>query len=76
MNFTFSPKLWHSICFRIKERSGDNLVEHNHCVEIVRIRSYSILYFPAYGKKNYCSVRMLENTDQNNSKYRHFLRSE
>ena len=36
------------------------------CVKSVRIRSYSGPY----------SVRMLENTDQNNSEYEHFLRSE
>ena len=36
-----------------------------HCVESVRIRSYSDLYFPEFGL----------NTDQNNSKYGHFLRS-
>ena len=32
----------------------------------VRIRSYSDPYFPAFGLN---SVRMRENTDQNNSKY-------
>ena len=37
-----------------------------HCVKSVRIRSYSGPY----------SVRMRENTDQNNSKYGHFLRSD
>ena len=36
-----------------------------HCVKSVRIRSYSGPY----------SVRMRENTDRNNSKYGHFLRS-
>ena len=39
----------------------------NSCyyVKSVRIRSYSGLYFPAFGL----------NKDQNNSEYRHFLRS-
>ena len=37
-----------------------------HCVKSVRIRSYSSPYFPAFGL----------NTDQNNSKYGHFLRSD
>ena len=36
-----------------------------HCVKSVRIRSYS----------RPCLVRMLKNTDQNNSEYGHFLRS-
>ena len=38
----------------------------NHCVKNVGIWSYSGLY----------SVQMRENTDQNNSKYGHFSRSE
>ena len=37
-----------------------------HCVKSVRIRSYSGLH----------SVQMPENTDQNNSEYGHFLRSD
>ena len=37
----------------------------SHCVQSVRIQSYSGLY----------SVRIPENTDQNNSEYGHFLRS-
>ena len=36
-----------------------------HCVKSVRIRSYSDPY----------SVQIWENTDQNNSEHRHFLRS-
>ena len=39
-------------------------VERYHCVKSVPVRSYSGLYFPAFGL----------NTDQNNSEYRHFLR--
>ena len=35
---------------------------HQHCVKSVRIRSYSDPY----------SVQIRENTDQNNSEYRHF----
>ena len=37
----------------------------NHCVKSVRIRSISGLY----------SVRMRENTDQDNSDYGHFSRN-
>ena len=36
-----------------------------HCVKSVRVRSYSGLYFLAFGL----------NTDQNNSEYGHFLRN-
>ena len=36
-----------------------------HCVKSVRIRGYSGPYFPSFGL----------NTDQNNPKYVHFLRS-
>ena len=42
----------------------------------VRIQSLSGPYFPAFGLKNERPVRMRENTDQKNSEYRHFLRSE
>ena len=54
---------------------------HNHCVKSVRIWSYSGLYFPAFGLNTVVrispySVQMRENTDQNNSEYGHFLRSE
>ena len=50
----------------------------HHCVKSVRILSYSGLYFPAFGLNTNISPysdRMPENTDQNNSKYRHFSRS-
>ena len=40
--------------------------DKKHCVKSVRIRSFSGPYFPAFGL----------NTDQNNSEYEHFLRSE
>ena len=50
-----------------------------HCVEGVRIRSYSGPYFPAFGLygeiRSISSVRIRENTDQNNFEYGHFLRS-
>ena len=52
-----------------------------HCVKSVRIRSYSGPYFPAFRLKTdiLCispySVRMQENTDQNNFEYGHFSRS-
>ena len=45
-------------------------------VKIVRIWSYSGPYFPAFGLNiSPYSVRMRENTDQNNSEYGHFSRS-
>ena len=50
-----------------------------HCVKVVRIRSYSGPYFPRIGLNTDISpysVRMWENTDQNNSEYAYFLRSE
>ena len=48
-----------------------------HCVKSVCIRSYSGPYFPALGlNTEKYSVRVRENTDQNNSKYWHFLRSD
>ena len=37
-----------------------------HCVKSGRIQSFSGPYFPAFGR----------NTDQNNSEYGHFLRSD
>ena len=46
-----------------------------HCVRSVRIQNYSGPYFPAFGLNTEIrsmspySVRMWENTDQNNSKY-------
>ena len=54
-----------------------------HCVKhLVRIRSYSGSYFPAFGlntKKYSVSLRIKseggENMDQNNSEYGHFPRS-
>ena len=48
----------------------------NYYVKSVRIRSYAGPYFPALLRISPCSVRMRENTSQNNSKYGHFLRSE
>ena len=47
-------------------------------VKSIRIWSYSGLCFPAFRlntRISLYSVRMLENTDQNNSEYGHFLRS-
>ena len=49
----------------------------------VRIRSYSVPYFPTFGlnterhiiRISPYSVRMREKKDQNNSEYGHFLRS-
>ena len=50
-----------------------------HCVNCVRIRSYSDPHFPAFGLNTErfrpYSVRMRESTDQNNSEYGQILRS-
>ena len=48
------------------ERNMHEISRKSHCVKSIRIRSYSGPY----------SVRMRENTDQNNSEYGYFLRSE
>ena len=54
----------------------------NHCVKSVRIWNYSSPHFPTFGlntERYFVSLlilRMWENTDQNNSEYGHFLRSE
>ena len=50
-----------------------------HCVQSVRIRSYSGPYFSAFGQNTErypYSVRMRENTNQNNSEYGHILRND
>ena len=44
-----------------------------HDVKSVHIRSYFGPHFPAFGLN---TVRMRENTDQNNSEYGHFIRSD
>ena len=51
-----------------------------HCVKSVRIRGFSGPHFPAFWLNTIIrispySVQMRESTDQNNSKYGHFLRS-
>ena len=57
-----------------------------HCLEIVDIRSYFDPHFPAFGlnTERYGvsrsrffphSVRMWKKADENNSEYKHFLRS-
>ena len=51
----------------IREKNLNN--RKKHCVKNVRIRSYS-------GPNTDNSVRMRENTNQNNSEYGHFSRSE
>ena len=62
----------------------EDLFYNQHFVKSARIRSYSGPYFPAFGLNterysvSLCiqhSVRILENADQNNSEYGHFLRS-
>ena len=50
----------------IKAKINIPRIDTIHCVKSVHIRSYSGLY----------SVRMRENTDQNNSEYGHFLQSD
>ena len=51
-------------------------IEQGHCVQSVRIRSYSGLHFRAFRLKiSLYSVRMRENADQNNSEYGHFSRT-
>ena len=52
-----------------------------HCVKSVRIRSFSGLYFPAFGvNTKKCIypylVRMRKNTNQKNSEYGQFSRSD
>ena len=64
---------------RDNERSPSHLamIIRPHCIKSVGIRSYSSLYFPAFGLNTDSpySVGMRENADQNNSKYGHFSRS-
>ena len=55
-----------------KSSSKPIIAKKVQCVKSVRIRSYSGPYFPAVGLN---TKRIQENTDQNNSKYGHFLRS-
>ena len=52
------------------------ILNSSYCVKSVYIRSYSGLYFPSFGlNTERYSVRMRENTYQNNSEYGQFLRS-
>ena len=46
---------------------------NHHCVKSIRIRSFSGPYFSAFGPY---SVWMRKNTDQKNSEYEHFSRSD
>ena len=57
--------------------------EDKHCLKITRIWSFSIRCFPAFGlntERHSAFLRIQfewgENTDQKNSKYGQFLRSE
>ena len=52
--------------FPMAASENSNIVADSRCAKSVRIRSYSGPY----------AVRMQENTDENNSEYGHFLRSE
>ena len=52
--------------FEITYVMGYHDYKNIHYVKIVRIRSYSVLYFPTFGL----------NTDQNNCEYGHFFRSD
>ena len=56
---TFLTLTYANVRMLIKE------LEMSHCVKSFRVRSFSGLYFPAFGL----------NTDQKNSEYGHFLRS-
>ena len=53
-----------------------------HCINIVRIQSYSALYFPTFGPNTErfgvfpYSFQMQGSTDHNNSKYGHFSSSD
>ena len=91
MSYLLNQSIHHSI-INIDIKGNHNLCSNlkilntrkstSHCVKNVRIRSYSGPYFPAFGMntERYCispySVRMRENTGQNNSEYRHILLNE
>ena len=60
------------------EQRIETFCSQNHCVKKVRIRSFSGPYFPAIRLNTSISpysVRIRENTDQNNPEYEHFSRS-
>ena len=57
----------------------NNIKPEFYVKSVLCIRSYSGPFFPAFGLNTEISphsVRMQENTDQNNSEYGHFLHSE
>ena len=58
--------MMHKAVFILTQQISKRHFEATNCVKSVRIRSYSGPY----------SVRMRKNTDQNNSEYGHFLRSD
>ena len=64
-NWGTSSLLWTFIGSLNKHSCFSLICHHKQCVKSVRIRNYSGQY----------SVKMHENTDQNNSKYGRFLRS-
>ena len=70
------PKLSYNFSY---EKVNFSIINPTHSVKSVRIRSYSGPYFHAFGLRiphiSPYSVRMRENTAQNNSEYGHFLRS-
>ena len=64
-----------------KEDNKSVMFKETHCVKSVHIRNFSSPYFPAFGLNTEFQisqylVRMLENTDQKNSKYGHFSGSD
>ena len=70
--FTFKGNIYRNM----KKLTKHYSVIEFHCVKSVRIRSYSGPYSVRKIRSiSPNSVRMLGNTDQNNSEYGHFLRS-
>ena len=73
-SFNFE-KLLNNI-FYASSRKNREILYLQHCVKNVDIRSFSGLYFPAFGilteRYSPYSVRVRENMDQKNSEYGHF----
>ena len=81
-------QLWHVFLLKIQTpqfvfnynndiNGNNNLIINIHWVKSVRIRSFSGPYFPIFElNTERCSVRILKNTDQKNSKHGHFFRSD
>ena len=82
VNFKLTVWMFHVDCINeIIKRVYRKLSRNFHCVKSVPIRRHSGSYFPEFGLNTMrhvypYSIRMQENTDQNNSEYGHFLRSD